>query len=57
MEEKTQESIGEFMWVFYHNVTSGTPDPAHVTSFLWGVWMIVTGVIIMTPSFLEKKRG
>ena len=44
------------MWVFYHDVTSAAVTSAPSETGVFIAMGIITAVVIMAPSFFEKRR-
>ena len=43
------------MWVFYHDVVAST-TPADSNSMIFAIVVLVTGLIVMVPSYFERRQ-
>jgi len=43
------------MWFFYHDITSSTQNP-HAATFAFVGLALLTGIIVIAPSYFDKKR-
>ncbi len=47
---------GEIMWMFYHDIVSHVSDTPVAPAALFAVVVLLTGVIILAPSYFERRQ-